>query len=197
MEDLLEGDAVALGVGLHQFESHAAARQFVERVGAVDPLGVEDGYGLRDLLGREVVVADDEIHALLLRIDNLLGGLDTAVEGDDQPDALAGRQVDTLDRDSVALGVAVGDVEHQVLVPDLPQELVDQRHGRTAVDVVVAVDHDLLLLAHGTRHALDRPVHILHQERIVQVGEARPKELLRLLYIVYASLNEQVRQHGR
>ena len=61
--DLLEGNAVFLGVGLHELESHAAARQFVERVGTIDPLGVQNGYGLGNFLGREVMVADDEIHA--------------------------------------------------------------------------------------------------------------------------------------
>ena len=189
-EDLFEGDSVALGIGLHELESHAAARQFVERVGAIDPLGVQDGYGLRNLLGREVMVADDEIHAFGLRIDNLFRGLDTAVEGDDEPHALAGGEVDTLDRDAVAFGIAVGDVEGQVFMPDLAQELVNQRDGRAAIDVVVAVDHDLLSVAYGAFDPFDRLVHILHQEGIVEVREVGFKEFLRLFYRVYASLYE-------
>ena len=195
--DLLEGDGVFLCIGLHELESHAAARQFVERVGAIDPLGVQNGYGLGNLLGREVVVADDEIHAFRLRIDNLFRGFDAAVQGDDKPHALAGGEVDTFDRNTVSFGITVGDVEHQVFVPDLAQELVNQRDGRAAVHVVVAVNHDLLIVRNGPFDPLDRPVHVLHQERIVQVGEARLKELFRLFYIVYASLYEQVGQHGR
>lgn len=42
----------------------------------------------------------------------------------------------------------------------------------------------------GLLHPLDRLLHVLHQERIVEVGEAGPKELLRLFYGVYASLYE-------
>ncbi len=144
--DLLERHPVFLRIGLHEFESHAAARQFVERVGTIDPLGVQNGYGPGNLLGREVMVADDEIHALRLRIDNLFRGFDAAVQGDDKPHALAGGEVDTFDRNTVSFGITVGDVEHQVFVPDLAQELVNQRDGRTAVHVVVAVNHDLLLV---------------------------------------------------
>ena len=143
------------------------------------------------------MVADDEIHAFRFRIDNLFRGFDAAVQGDDEPHALAGCEVDAFDRDTVTFGITVGDVEHQVFVPDLAQELVNQRDGRAAVHVVVAVNHDLLIVRNGPFDPLDRPVHVLHQKRIVQVGEARLKELLRLFYIVYASLYEQVGQHGR
>ena len=195
--DLLEGNPVFLGVGLHEFESHAAARQFVERVGTIDPLGVQNGYGAGNFLGREVMVADDEIHALRLCIDYLFRGFDTAVQGDDKTYALAGCQVDALDRDTVTFGIAVGDVEHQVFMPDLAQELVHQCNGRTAVHVVVAVNHDLLIVTNGLLDPLDRLVHVLHQERVVEVGETGFKELVRLFYGVYASLYEQVRQHGR
>ena len=62
--DLLERDPVFLRIGLHELESHAATRQFVERIGTIDPLGIENGYGTGNFLGREVMVADDEIHAL-------------------------------------------------------------------------------------------------------------------------------------
>ena len=143
------------------------------------------------------MVADDEIHALRLCIDYLFRGFDTAVQGDDKTYALAGCQVDALDRDTVTFGIAVGDVEHQVFMPDLAQELVHQCNGRTAVHVVVAVNHDLLIVTNGLLDPLDRLVHILHQERVVEVGETGFKELVRLFYGVYASLYEQVRQHGR
>ena len=68
-------------IGLHQLESHAAARQLVERVGAIGAFRIENGYRTKNLLGREVMVADDEIHALSLRIGYLLRGFDAAVEG--------------------------------------------------------------------------------------------------------------------
>ena len=188
--ELLEGYAVALCIGLHQLETYAAARQLVERVGAIDPLGVQNGHGLRDFVGREMVVADDEIHAFLFRIDDLFHGLDSAVEGDDERDAFLRRVIDAFDRDAVAFGVPVWNVERQVAVSDVAEELVHERHGRAAVHVVIAVHHDLLAVAHGLRHAFHRAFHVFHQKRIVQVGELRIKKLLCSFYCVYASLYE-------
>ena len=98
--------------------------------------------------------------------------------------------VDSLDGYAVAFGIPVGNVERQVLVSDVAEELVDQRHGRAAVDVVVAVDHDFLMVADGLLDARDRLVHVLHQEGVMEVGQARFEELLSLLKCVYASLYE-------
>ena len=82
-------------------------------------------------------------------------------------------------------------------MPDVAQKLVNQRNGGGAVHVVVAIDHDLLVIPDGPLHPFDRPVHVLHQERIVQVRKMGVKEFPRFLYCVYASLYEQVGQHGR
>ena len=104
-------------IGLHQLESHAAARQLVERVGAIGAFRIENGYRTGNLLGGEVMVADDEIHALSLRIGYLLRGFDAAVEGDDERHALAGGVIDSLDGDTVPFGVAVGDVKSRLWWP--------------------------------------------------------------------------------
>ncbi len=143
------------------------------------------------------MVADDEIHALSLRIGYLLRGFDAAVEGDDERHPLAGGVIDSLDGDTVPFGVAVRYVKEQVAVADVPQELVDQRHGRRSVHVVVAVDHDLLLVADGCLDTLHGAVHVLHQEGVVEVRELRIEKRMCLLFGVYASLYEQVSQHGR
>ena len=71
-----------------------------------------------------------------------------------------------------------------------------QRHGRSPVHVVIAVDHNLLSRTYGLLYACHRFVHILHQERIVQVRQRGIEELIRFLYRVYASLYQQVRQNG-
>ena len=188
MLDFGKRDAVLHGIGLHQLETYAAARQLVERIVAVGPLGVEHRHRRRNLVGRQVVVADNEINTLFLCIDNLLHGLDTAIEGYCQRHALARGEVDTPDRYAVAVVVTVGDVENKVLVTYLAKKLVYQRYGRGAVHVVVAIDHDLLIVGHGALDALHRLVHILYQERIVQIGELRVEKLIRLFYGVYASL---------
>ncbi len=196
MFDLRERYAVLAGISLDELEPDAAARQLVERVVAVGAFRIENSHCRRYLVGREMMVADDEIHAPFLCIGNLLYGLNAAIQRYDQLYALAHGVVDAADRYAVTVDISVGNVERQILVSYLAQKLVYERYGRSAVHIVVAVYHHLLVIAHGLLHALHRPVHILHKEGIVQVGELRSEELLRLLHGVYASLYKQVRKNG-
>ena len=55
--------AVVLGEGLHQFEPHTATAQVLEGVGVVFAFGIEDGYGVGQLVIGYVMVADDEVYA--------------------------------------------------------------------------------------------------------------------------------------
>ena len=57
-----------------------------------------------------MVVADNDINAFASRISDLLHRFDTAVECDNQIASLCRCVVDALGRDTIALGVAVGDV---------------------------------------------------------------------------------------
>jgi hypothetical protein len=72
----------------------------------------------------------------------------------------------------------------------LPQKFINQSYGCCTVDIIVAIDHNLLVIGYGTLDALDRLIHILHQEWVVQVGELRIKKFIGLFYGVYASLNK-------
>ena len=69
-------------------------------------------------------------------------------------------------------------------------------HGRRAVDVVVAIDHNFLFRPHGAVQAVDGLVHVLHQEGVVEVTERRMEELLGLGYGRDAALNKQVAYRG-
>ena len=89
--------------------------------------------------------------------------------------------VDALGRDTVTFGITIRDVEQQVLVTYLAQKFINQRDGGRAIDVVVAVHHDLLTVADGPLHPFDRLVHILHQERVVQVRKLGVEKFLSLL----------------
>ena len=129
MLNILEGDIMLLGISLHEFETHSATRQLIERIVAIGALWVENCYGRRNLLRRKMVVADNEIHALLSRINNLFYGLNTTVEGYRKRHAFTRGEVDTLNRDAVTVIITVGDVENKVLVTYLLQKLIDQRHG--------------------------------------------------------------------
>ncbi len=188
---------VVLGtIGLRQLESDAAPRQFLEGIVVVRPLGIEHRRRPGDPIPRQVVVADDEIDAQRFGILDLFARLDPAVQRDDQLHAGRSRGLDPLDRDAVALGVAVGDVERQLGVPQTLQERIHQCHGRRSVHVVVAVDHHFLLLSDGLFDPGHRPIHVLHPERIVQVFEPGFKKLTCFLVSFDAPLNQEARQNG-
>ena len=151
IEQVVEGGLVAaqvLAQGLHQLEAHATARQLLVRVPAVGPLRVEHGHGGGQVVAGQVVVADDEIDAPAGRVGHGLHGLDAAVEGHDEGEAVVGGVVDGGARDAVALGVAVGDVVVQALDAEERREVAHhERHRRDAVYVVVAKHEHLLAAA--------------------------------------------------
>ena len=85
-----------LEVSLDNLESYATATEFLIGIGAVNLLGVEDSHSPRHLVARKVVVADDEVDAVLLGIVDHLHGFDATVEGNDELDTCLACIVDAL-----------------------------------------------------------------------------------------------------
>ena len=56
-------------------------------------LWIKHGHSLRKLIFRKMMIADDHVYAFTAGILDLLIGLDTAVEGDDQTEAVFCRPV--------------------------------------------------------------------------------------------------------
>ena len=139
------------------------------------------------------MVADDEIHALAFGIVHFLYGFDATVQGDDQRRTLACGVVDALGRDTVTFGITIRDVEQQVLVTYLAQKFINQRDGGRAIDVVVAVHHDLLTVADGPLHPFDRLVHIRQGERIESKERVRVEEIFYLFVVAKSAYNGKQR----
>ena len=144
-------------------------------IGGVGALGVEDGHRRRQHLVGHVMVADDEVDALFLSIGNLLDRLDAAVEHDNQSYACRLGEIHTFSADAVALLIAVGDVEIDVGC-ELLQESVDERHGRTTVDVVVAVHQYAFLASERPVQAVHGHPHVAKQEGVEQLAQLWAEE---------------------
>ena len=175
-DEVVELDAVAQREGLHELEAHAAARQVLVGIRVVLALGVQDGHGGRQYLVGHVVVADDEVDAFLPGIRNLLYGLDAAVQHDDELYARLHGVVHSFVRHPVAFVVAVGDVIVDVRI-ELLNKLVNQCHSRGAVHIIISVNQNTFFLSHSLVQACHGHVHVLHQERVVQVGQLRAEKL--------------------
>ena len=180
---------------LHELEAHAAARQVLVRISVVKPLGVQYGHGRRQHLVGHVVVADDEVDALLAGIGDFLYRLDAAIQHDDQLHARLGGIVHSLHRHAVTFVVSVGDVVINVRVI-LLDEFIDQRHGRRAVHVIVSVNQYPFFSAHRPVEAFHCHIHVFHQEGVVQVGQLGSEELPCGLYRGDTSFYQQSAQYG-
>ena len=117
-----------------------------------------------------VVVGDDQVDAELAGAPCRLAGANAAVDRDDQPHAIG---VQLLDRDRlqpVAVAHALGKKVDDVAAEHFERASQDDRGG-DAVDVVVAVDRDLLALRDRALQPRNGDVHARQPKRIVQVIE--------------------------
>ncbi len=157
---------------LHKFVAHAAAGQAFVGIGAVLALDIENRHRVGDGVARGVVVADNHVDTVFGGVFRLVHLLDAAVEGDDEAALMLNGVVHTLEGDAIALGVAVGDIEEEV-VQVRAQDAIDERHRRGAVHVVVAIDEDAFLMADGAAQPVHRLVHVAHEHRVVLLAERR------------------------
>ena len=123
-----------------------------------------------------MMVAHNEVYAQRLGIGNLLNGLYATVEHDNKLYACRVGIIDTALGDSIAILVAVGDVVVYVR-RELLQKLIDQSHGRCAVDIVIAIDKYALFFSKSLVEAAHSNIHVIHEERIVELAKLRAEKV--------------------
>ena len=170
--DLLHVHAATHGVRLCEFESYAAAAQFLKRIETVGALHIQNRNGIRDRVAWSMMVTDDKIHTDGASIRHLLHRLDAAIQGNDERAALFLGSINTFGRDAVALGVAVGDIIDEV-IREAAQEGVHQRYRRRTIHIIIAIDHDMFLIIYGAAKAVHSGGHIPHQEGVMEAIERR------------------------
>ena len=165
-----------LDQGLGQLESHSRAAQFLARVPATLLIGIDHRQRSRNpLRARKVMVGDDQVHA------QPPGGLgrsespDAHVHADDEPDARRGGLLDDVVAHVVAVADAVRNMEFRRTAAELDGGLEDYDCGG-AIDVVVAVDEDRLLVLDGGFDPVNRRLHTGHEVWRVQVSKFGIKE---------------------
>jgi hypothetical protein len=93
----MELDAIVDGKCLHELETYAASGQMLIRIGVVFPFGIQNGYGRRQYIIGDMMIADDEINAFLLGICDFFDGFDTTVQYNNQAYAILCGIVYSLD----------------------------------------------------------------------------------------------------
>ena len=126
---------------------------------------VDDGDTVRQFIALEMVVGDDELHALLFDVLRLFHGGDAVVDGDDELRPGGGDAVHDLIAEAVAVPFPFR--QHVGDVGTLGFEIgVQDGRRRDTVAVVVSVDTDAFPVEDGVVDPFDRLVHIGQQERI-------------------------------
>jgi len=161
-----------------EFVGNARAAEFAEGICAAGQAWVDECEGLGEFfacVGDIVMIGDDEIDAALSVLCEGAGWLDSgdaAVDRDDDLCAAVGEGTEGFGVDSVAFFDAMGDVGADVCGGFKAFEgVVEDAGGGDSVDVVIAVDDDLLVVAEGVDESLGAGIDAGHEAGVVEVGE--------------------------
>ena len=143
-----------------------------------------------------VMVGDDQVDAALAGDAGGFDGGDAAVDADNQPGSLLANLLDRLGVQAITFFQPMRNVEidHAAEVSD---GVPENGAGGDAVDVVVAVDDDLLLVANGPGHALGRLGEARNAGRIMQALQARPQKFMAILRLMNAAIEQKLCDYRR
>ena len=165
---------------LGDLEGDAGPAEVLEGVSAARLFRVDHGSSLRQDVGGQVMVGDDDGDARFRRLGDRLDGSDPAIHRDDRlRPVLLEHPPKRLGLEAVAVAHAVRKKRHGVGAehPEHGPELRDRGH---AVDVVVSENDDP---SRGSSRPRTRTstarLHSLHPERVVTLSERRREEIPR------------------
>ena len=139
------------------------------------------------------MITDDEFHAALPGIIHFLHRFDTAIEGYDQAETIFSSKINALDGDPISFAVAIGYIKIDFFM-QLFQEGIYQGDSCSAIDIIIAVNHDLLTVCQRFFNTRNSFVHIFHQEGVVQVFELRSEIRLCRIIARHVPLRQQIGQ---
>ncbi len=162
---------------LRQLERDAGAAEILVLRRAVGAARIEHRASGRQRLPGEMVVGDDDLDPRRARRGDAVHRRDAAVAGNDHagPDPL--RLGEPRGTEVIAVLEAM---RHEGVHrrPRFAQHARQQGRGALAVDVVVAVDQNRPVLAHGARQDLHRDAHVGPAQRIGEAFELGTEERL-------------------
>ena len=170
--------AQALAQDLHQLERHAGTGK-LSRGALILELGVGQGHALRHLVGRLVMVRDHQIDSQVLQIGNLFLGSDAVIDGHDQ--LRMSELINAIERrtrQTVALVKAMRNKRRDIGAKRA-QRLGQQAGRRNTVDIEVAENGDVLVVANSALNAVGNDRHTRNNEWVgpVAVERRRQKQL--------------------
>ena len=181
-------NTIGHGKSLHELEPYATARKFRIRIMAIGPLGIQHGNSRWYHLVCRMMVTNYKVNRTRLGISHLAHGLNTTVQCYYQRKAIVGGIVYSFNRYAITFRITVGYIEIHIRI-DFFQKLIYQCHSRRSVHIVIPVNKNLLITLHGMCQPINSPVHIGHQERVIQHAQIRTEKTTRIIIGSYPALH--------
>src|SRR6056297_55192 len=160
------------------------------RVIAIAALWVQYGNSVRDFIARGMMIAYDQINIVFRSVCCLIDGFDAAIKSNNQIIFFFYSIIKAFERYPVTFVIAVRNIIANVVIEAF-KVVVYKRNRSSAINIVIAVNQDFLLVLQGFVQALNSLVHILHQKGIVQIVQAGTKKLPGLIKGFYVPLQKQ------
>ena len=170
--------AQTIAQNLHQLECHAGTGKLT-RGALVLELRIGQGHALRHLIGGLVMVRDHQIDPQALQIGDLFLGGNAVIDGHDQLGASElVNAVERRARKTVALVKAMRNKRRDIGAKRA-QRLGQQTGRRNTVNVKIAKDRDVLVVANSTLDAVGNDRHARDNEWVgpVAIERRRQKQL--------------------
>ncbi len=180
---------------LHQLQGNPDAREVLVRIAAIVPLRIDDRDGGWKRRTGLVMVGDDQIDAQLTSPDGRLHPANPAVHRDAQLHAVLVQPIDRGWLQAIAVAQAVGNEVTNVSAEQL-ECAAKNDCGGDAVDVVVAVDGDALVIRQRLADARDRFRQSGEPRGRVQVIQGGLEKARGIVRIGEAALAQQVGDDG-
>ena len=149
-----------------QLKRYACTGKPLERAFIVLTLRVYHSHGIRQALGRQVMVGDHQFNAKLLGVLGFFHRRNAIVHRDDKMIALFRQFFQNRFVQAIAFILAAGQTASNTLRAHIAQILIQKCGGCDAIHIIIAKNHDRLAAFHCTVDALHRLIHILEQKRI-------------------------------
>ncbi len=183
---------------VREFENETDGAEVVPRLVAVASVDVrvDEQTLVERLLLRAMVIDHHHIDALADKVGDLLVRVGAAVERDEKLGlALLQRAVDGAARKAVTVLHAARHDEAR-LRAKAAQDAHEQRGAAHAVHIVVAEDDDVLARVDGFAQARGARLHVVQEERIVELGEGGPQKTRGRYRVAKSVAEQQLGYHG-
>ena len=119
-----------------------------------------------------MVVTNDKVHAQAICILDFIDRFDTAVERNDKTATILFGRIDTFGGNTISLRIAVRNIIDEVVRLGA-QERIHECDSRRTIHIIIAIDHDSLMVIYRRTQSIDRRSHISHEEWVMQAMRAQ------------------------